>query len=244
MRIFPLEAGRATVSVYGDGVHDGHDFKALGNAPLSQVEVLVFFDSRGVSGQWDGSLLQLVVDHLAGTPFLALARPLTMTTWATLLNVLVLNELAPRLVLTNVGLVDCTPKKRPLCDDVLAQIRFVQPHTTSRLCSFEPYVLSSGVSEALYSVEYGDEYLSTLRSRVNAQQTIAVKTPLVSPALAIDRARPPAFFSQLEASNTLVDAIGCQAIELGEFDAGLTYDGVHWTAEANRLIFDKIKTVL
>ena len=244
MHIFPLDAGHATVSVYGEDAYSGHDFKALANVPLAQVEVLVFFDSRGISGQWQGSLMQLVVDDLGDTPFLALARPLAMTTWATLLNVLVINELTPRLILTNVGLVDCTPKKRTLCDDVLEQIRFVQPGTSSRLHYLEPYVLSSGATEELYSVEYDDEYMSLLSRRVNAQQTIAIKTPLVSPRLPIERARPATFFSQLQSSNRLVDAVGCQTIELGEFDAGLTYDGVHWTPDANRMIFDKVKRLL
>jgi hypothetical protein len=173
-----------------------------------------------------------------------LARPLTMTTWATLLNTLVINELAPDVVITNVGLVDCTPKKRTLCDDVLEQIRFTQPDTTSRLQYLEPYRLSSGVIEDLYSVDYAPEYLATLRARAAAQRTIAIKTPLVPSNLPIERARPASFFSQLHASNQLVDAIGCQSIELGEFDASLTYDAVHWTPDANHLIFDKLRKVL
>ena len=244
MPIVRVEAGATAVSVYGDRIHQGHDFCAAANAPLDRLEVLVFFDSRGISGHWEGSLLQLVLDYLGDRPWLALARPVNLTTWATLLNTVVLNELAPDVIVTNVGLVDCTPKKRSLCDDMLDQVRFTHPRTASRLQYLEPYRLSSGATEDLYSVDYCADYVTALRACAGAQRTIAIKTPRVRPDLPLPRARPASFFSQLDASNHLVDAIGCHGIELGEFDGLMTYDAVHWTREANHLIFEKIRKAL
>jgi hypothetical protein len=244
MRIVPLEAGDGTVLVYGDAAHAGHDVRTIANAPPEAARVLVFFDSRGISGGWDGSLLQLVLDHLGDTPYLALARPLEMTTWATLLNVFALNRLTPEIVITNVGLVDCTPKKRSLCDNVLEQVRFTVPDTASAPRMLEPYRLSSGAVEPLYSLDYDDGYVAALRALAAARRIIAIKTPLVPPSLPLERARPASFFSQLGASNAFVDAIGCERVELGEFDRTQTYDGVHWTRDANRLIFDRLRPLL
>jgi hypothetical protein len=244
MRVLRVEGPFGTVSLYGERLHSGHDFKVLANAPASDAEILLFLDSRGVSEQWHGSLLQRIVDHLGARPYLALSRPLLMTTWATLYNFMTLNDVAPSLIVTNLGFVDCTPKKPELCEDVLSQIRYRLPATTCRLQRLDRYMLSSGRVEDLYSIDYSDDYRSALNALVRQYETVAIKSPLVSPAIPFPRARPSSFFTQLVEGNRLLDAIGCHTIELGEFDPTLTYDAVHWTPKANEFIFDKLRPYL
>jgi hypothetical protein len=69
---------------------------------------------------------------------------------------------------------------------------------------------------------------------------VVIKTPLVESTIKIDRKRPLSFFTQLEKTNDFINALDCESIDLPIFDERLTYDAVHWTAEGNKLVFDKI----
>lgn len=244
MRHLPLDTGYGPVRIYGSSLHTGHDFRVVANAPPEGVEVFVLLDSRGVSAAWEGSLAQLLHQQLAATPHLIIVRPLTMTTWATLYNVMADNPLSPRLVITNAGFVDTTPKKAALCGDVVAQIGHGLPGVECRIAELEEYRLSSGEYERLCTIEYGEDYHRALRLMAQARETVAIKTPLVSPAVPLRRTRPASFYTQLAAANQLIDAVGCPSVDPGEFGADFTYDAVHWTPAANRVIFEKLRTWL
>jgi hypothetical protein len=85
------------LSFWGDRFHVGHGFYIDTNCKLDTVKYLLFFDSRGISAQWETSLLKKLLDYLSSTAYLVVARPLELTTWATLFNFMKLNNIQHRL---------------------------------------------------------------------------------------------------------------------------------------------------
>jgi len=79
-----------------------------------------------------------------------------------------------------------------------------------------------------------------MNKRLDQYCIYAIKTPMVDPKINIERKRPTSFFEQLKNTNTLIDQINCNAIELGWFDIDFTYDAVHWTQNANKFIFKEV----
>lgn len=240
MRVLSLKTKHGTVCIPGDSLHSGHDFFVESNAPPRDVDALFFFDSRGISRSWDTSLLKMLLNHFKDCRFWAISRPLELTTWATLYNFLRSNEMQPKLILTNVGIVDFTPKKQSLCVSMVEQISAGFEGRVSNIQPLGRYDLSSGDSETLYSINYSEEYIVQLRDYFTSKPLIAIKTPVVDPNIPIERKRPSSFFSQLFKTNEFIDRLGCEAVDPGPFDRHLTYDGVHWTPRGNRLVFNAL----
>ncbi|MBF0245874.1 MAG: hypothetical protein HQL31_11505 [Planctomycetes bacterium] len=244
MRPLAIDTGHGWVHLAGDKLYEGRDSVVKANGPLGEVKVILFFDSRGVSSEWNGSLLKLLMEYYQTTTYLAIARPLEMTTWATLYNFLCLNEFSPELLITNVGIVDFTPKKHLLCQTMMDQIRFGGDDGELSPQFLENYRLANGRQEPLYSVPYLEPYRQQLQRLLLTLPLLAIKTPVVDPSIVIERKRPASFFSQLAKTNEFIDSLGCPTVELGCFDERLTYDAVHWTPMGNRFVFDKVVGVL
>lgn len=239
MNLLQADSGFGPVRFYGKALHVGHDFFVSGNCPPSKAEVVLFFDSRGISAGGDTSLLRLLLRRLQDRAWLAVCRPLELTTWASFHNFLLLNALHPKKVVTNVGIVDFTPKKPALAQDMLDQANHGGAGN-GRIRKLEDWTLSNGQREALCTVEYAERYLSGLREAVRAIPLLAIKTPVVSPDIAIDRPRPQSFFAQLPCTNRFIDQLSCETIDPGPFDRSRTYDAVHWTEEGNRRIYESV----
>lgn len=240
MRTLEIDTGYDRIRLFGEKVYEGHDFLVKANAPLSAVELVLFFDSRGISKDWNSSLLKMLIAHYKSKKYLVVARPLELTTWATLYSFFQLNRLSPKLLITNVGIVDFTPKKYSLCQSMVEQISAGFETENSVIESLESHLLSNGKDEMLYSVIYPEQCKQLLKDFFLSTPTVAIKTPLVNQSIEITRKRPSSFFTQLEKSNDFIDELGCDSIEPGLFDHRLTYDAVHWTREGNRTVFDKI----
>lgn len=240
MHELKIDTGYGEILLVGDKLHEGHDFLVKANAPLDEVEVVLFFDSRGISKDWESSLLKMLVEYFGAKNYLAIARPLDLTIWATLYNFFHWNRIFPQLLITNVGLVDFTPKKLSFCHAMVEQVAFTCETESSEILPMENYRLSSGREEMLFSVNYPDRFKLLLRDFLHATPTIAVKTPLLDPGIRIERKRPASFFAQLRKTNEFIDELSCTCTTPGCFDERQTYDGVHWTQAGNKLIFDKI----
>jgi hypothetical protein len=132
-------------------------------------------------------------------------------------------------VITNVGIVDYTPKKELLCLDMLKQIKYVTEEQGA-VHRLEEYRLSDGRTETLFNAAYSSSYISRMKAYVSSIPLISIKTPLIKPDIKIERPRPASFFSQLHKTNELIDSLGITSVELDNFDNGFTYDAVHWTA--------------
>lgn len=240
MSTLEINTGHGEISLVGNKVYEGHDYYVKANAPLSDVKVILFFDSRGVSKNWESSLLKKLLEYFESSSYLIVARPLELTTWPTLYNFLGLNRLSPELLITNIGIVDFTPKKYSLCQLMVEQVMFDGEAGVSSILPLETYQLSNGQEEMLFSVDYSEQYKQHLKSFFFNVPILAIKTPAVDPGINIERIRPASFFTQLHKTNKFIDMLGCTSIDLGCFDNRLTYDAVHWTREGNELVFDKI----
>ena len=236
--------GFGRLHVYGERLHSGHDFICRSNAQCSSIDDLLFFDSRGISGSFDGSLAQMLISEIerSGRRYLFVSRPLELTTWATLLNFMRLNEVCPGRILTNMGFVDFTPKKIRVLQDTVLQVDFAVGHGLAEPIFAETYRSSSGEDIALYSLSYAQEYRAAIQELISEMPTVIINTPLVDEGIKLERKRPRSFFTALNESNNFNHSIrGVVHIDLPLFDASLTYDAVHYTPKGNEFIFNLVK---
>lgn len=218
-------------------------------ANMTSIDYLLFFDSRGLTineANFKESHLYSLIKSLknAGKSFLAISRPKNLTTFATLYNFLKLNpELHFSNLITNLGFVDCTPKKEVNIQDLEMQITqfHLQDYTIKR---HETYQLSDGSYEKLQNLEYSDCYLHNIAYYLKQRFTTLyfINTPLLDANTALSRQRPSSFFIQLASTNALIEKMIelSSSILIDVKDINMTYDGVHYTVEGHKLLFERI----
>jgi hypothetical protein len=231
----------------GDRLHAGRDFDVRSNGGRGKLDYLIFLDSRGVSGGFEGSLADKLTGWISGAGgyYLSLCRPLELTTWATLINFITLNRLNPAQIVTNMGFVDFTPKKQSILEDAIRQVEFLVGKGVAKSYALQHIVSSRGDEIPLYSMAYDGTYRQCIESTVVRQPTVVINSPLVDPEIRVERLRPSSFFFALTESNEFNRSInGAQVVDLPDFDESLTYDAVHYTSRGNEVIFDAIKGYL
>ena len=235
------------LSLAGDRLHAGSDFDARANGGREGLDYLIFLDSRGISGGFEGSLVDKLTDWVSGVGghYLSLCRPLELTTWATLVNFITLNKLTPGKIVTNMGFVDFTPKKQSILEDAIRQAEVFAGFGVAKSYVLQDTATSMGGEIPLYSMTYDATYRRHIESIVVRQPTVVINSPLVDPGIRVERSRPGAFFHALAESNEFNRSIrGVQLVDLPEFDESLTYDAVHYTERGNEVIFEIVKGYL
>jgi hypothetical protein len=212
------------------------------NCTRDELELLAFFDSRGIGGSFAGSLAQRLLARVGDrVPFLLVCRPLELTTWASLFNFIATNALAPRRIVTNMGFVDYTPKKKAILDDAVRQVEAGMGPGIAESHFVENYLGSDGQNLEIFAMTYGADYARNLERMLSGRETLVINTPLVPPQIKVPRQRPRSFFTFLEETNRFNRSLrGVRLIEPGTFDETQTYDGVHYTDRGNELIFGKL----
>jgi hypothetical protein len=238
--------GFGKLQVVGEKLNDGHDFFVRSNCKSEALDVLVFLDSRGISARFEGSIADQVEKALAKkTNYLLICRPLELTTWATLYNFLKLNNLRPKKIITNMGFVDFTPKKKSILEDAIFQAEYYIGKDAATAIVAENYISSHGEEIALYEMVYSNAYLKSIQSIAQASSVILIDTPIVKSDIRVERQRPASFFSNLKETNKFNSKIGTyKTIDLPVFDETKTYDGVHYTALGNEIILNELKPFL
>jgi hypothetical protein len=238
--------GFGQLTFIGHGLFDGHDRLIRANCARDDLEALVFLDSRGVSADFSGSLGERLLKHLGGSRgYLAVFRPLELTTWATLFNFLASNTLRPKQIITNMGFVDFTPKKQAILVDVVQQVEARMGAGVARARLVEHYPDERGEPMELYAMSYDGRYREQLQSMIAGIPTIVINTPTVPSEIRVRRRRPRSFFTALELSKEFNRSIrGATVVDLPVFDESYTYDGVHYTNLGNELIFSRVKQFL
>jgi hypothetical protein len=223
--------------------NENDDFLVRANDDSRAPDLLFFFDSRGVGGQFAGSLADRFLQYVGERRnYLLVCRPLELTTWATLLNFLSANTLEPRRIVTNMGFVDFTPKKQPILEDAVRQVEKLLGPGVARSHFVERYVASGGEDIPLYSMTYGDEYRRSIEAVAAARPLLVINSPLVNIDIRVPRHRPRSFFDALEQGNRFNRSIrGAVVIDPPRFDERHTYDAVHYTVAGNELIFEKMR---
>lgn len=218
------------------GSHFHLDSHRLGQ----ELDYLILLDSRGISSGYDGSLAMLLKNYLKSKncSFLIICRPVELTCWATLISTFKLNSMKPRKIITNMGFVDFTPKKKSVALDLLNQTRI--------FCDSHAYISAISQNSTdpsgpdLFSVNYTAEFHKTVTTLIHSVETIVIDTPLVDQNIKLERQRPLAFFDALvNTRNFLRSLTNCKLVELDYFSADLTYDGVHYTRSGNLLVFER-----
>jgi hypothetical protein len=224
------------------------DLLVCASAPGGAPEVLGFFDSRGVGGNFTGSIAERFLQFMnspetgSSRPYLLVCRPLELTTWATLLNFLANNALKPRHIVTNMGFVDFTPKKRSILVDAITQVETLLGAGVARSQFVEKYTSSEGGDLDLYSMTYGEEYRHAIESLAALRSLCVINTPPVSADIRVGRRRPRSFFRALDQANAFNRSIdGAVVVDLPPFDERHTYDAVHYTDAGNELVFETIQ---
>jgi hypothetical protein len=227
--------------------YEGHDHFLASNVDGHAIDLLCFLDSRGISAQFEDSLAQRLIRHAEqhGLRYLMICRPLELTTWATLVNFFALNAIEARMLVCNMGFVDFTPKKSEVLDDAVRQVEAHIGAGVAAATFLEETTRLSGETIQLYGMTYGEAYRQNIEQALTRTHAVVINSPAVDPRSAFPRPRPSSFFTALDVSNTFNRTLtGVSVVDLPVFDTTLTYDGVHYTAEGSRLIFDLVKELL
>lgn len=224
----------------------------ISNNKLSTFDYLLFFDSRGLTINSEdknaSQLLQLTTYlHTHNLSYIAISRPKNLTIFATLYNFLTINtDIQFKSLITNLGFVDCTPKKQDNIDDILIQIKQFSTKNESIL-THEEYQLADGSYEVLKTVLYSNTYIHTIANLLNEKfgKLYFINTPTIPNDTNFERKRPRAFFIQLEKTNVLIELImkkikkPAELIDIKNLDS--TYDGVHFDKIGHEKIFTELK---
>ena len=235
------------LKVFGNRLHDGHDFVVKSNAKSSTVDYLVFLDSRGISREFEGSLADKLITQIAqiGGSYLLVCRPLELTTLATLINFMAISTVKPAKIITNMGFVDFTPKKKAILEDAMQQVNFIIGKGIATAGFAEVFVSSACEKIDLYSMSYADVFKKSIENITIQIPTVIINTPIVDQNIKLERKRPHTFFTALADSAEFNRAItGAQIVDFPHFYEILTYDAVHYTQHGNEAIFEKIKAYL
>lgn len=174
-----------------------------------------------------------------------ICRPLKLTLWATLVGFLALNKIKISKIITNLGFVDFTPKKKNILKNAIRQIEAVCGKNVAKYFFVENYVSKKGNVIPLFGMSYTSTYQKMVQKLTRKYKIIIINTPPSNPWLQIRRKRPSYFFLAQKKTNAFNRLIKqAQIIELPRFDKALTYDGVHFTNRGNKLIFKKVEKIL
>ena len=247
---------------FGPGMgNNGKDFRVLtSTADITQsYDVLVFTDSKGssISEQGEQCWTDMLISQLIekGMSCLFVSRPKELTTFFTLINFLNNNLLSFRYLITNVGFVDFTPKKEEFMTDILSQAPSENIRSGLSYQVLSSYQLSSGEDASLYTFEYGDiEKVIAEELTKRFEYTLLVGTMEFSPAIAIQRKRPPEFFTQLNKTNEFIFKIAQASHKLhfvqplkypfSNNGDNMSYDAVHFTPSGHTAMYQILSPVV
>ncbi len=231
---------------YGEEINYRHDFFVRANCSLKEINTLFFFDSRGISKDYEHSLIKKIVDEMSFLNYLIIGRPIEITIWMTLYNFIQMNNLRPKQIITNMGFVDFTPKKESIIKKSIYQYIPFFSNEKKKVDFVEKYKSGNEGIIDLYIQEYPIVFISELISLLHNFNVIVINTPTLIEGYQLERKRPSAFFQCIEKSNAFNSAIGSRVkvINFSQFSEKETYDGVHYTESGNILIFSELKCYL
>ncbi|QWE27016.1 hypothetical protein [Polynucleobacter sp. AP-Ainpum-60-G11] len=230
------------VKFLGDSLNCGHDFLLKSNSKIQDAEYILFFDSRGISKSYETSLIKRIEEYLIQNKkkYLAIVRPLELTTWSTLVNFLRLNKVSAKNIITNMGFVDFTPKKYSVIWDVLRQAESIlDGGAKCQTVEVGRSLSSSGQMITLHEIIYPSEFKIAVQNSLRDFNCYVFSTPEIKKDIQIERARPNIFYSSIRLTNKFnLSLKAIELIELPEFNEQFTYDAVHYTDAGNMKIFE------
>lgn len=234
----------------------GEDFRFDFKGDKSvDVDFLLFFDSRGsrIQGEIDDSesIYSKWKSYLDAHNFsyVMTSRPFGSTTFFSLINFVKASGINYKSLITNVGFVDLTPKKKDVIDDIILQAKSAIPKIDAELIELEEITLSSGSIEMLYSLRW-ETYVTMIAHFIETtfENSLFIETPVFGSEIQFERKRPESFFSQLHESQSFIRNIAknishSKVVALPEFEAKqFMDDGVHYIKDGHRYIWNCIRS--
>ncbi|MDD5072674.1 MAG: hypothetical protein PHO67_02305 [Candidatus Omnitrophica bacterium] len=231
-------------------------FKCCNLPKKGAIDVLIFSDSRSsniksINDSWSMRMFRYFKDKKMSV--MLVVRPKECTVFLTLVNFLESNKLYFKHLITEIGLVDFTPKKIEIINDILDQKAVYFKKARFRVERLSKYLLSNGEIKDLYSIDFNRErFKKEIADCIerHSGNAILMGTLEVSQGIKIKRNRPKEFFTKLKDSNRFLAGICGMSgrIEyLYPFEGAayrpekLSYDGVHYTGLGHGQIYKVIK---
>lgn len=226
----------------------------LRNTQKNEFDYLLFLDSRWLSLNESVKestifyqVLKTFEEHKL--TYLAISRPKNLTVLPTLINFIEANpKFVFKYLITNLGFVDTTPKKRENIEDICVQLG-EENVKKCKIIELESYLMSSGIEEKLYSIEYSKALIRDF-SNIFEQyfsKIFCINTPIVPITFQFERIRPKSFYIRLESSNALLKEMArinsnVTIVDIASLgvESNLTYDAVHYTSYGHQLIYKTI----
>ena len=231
---------------YGDLSTSPENF-IVHNGLSRKFNYLVFFDSRGATVKQEGlhSTITLLRDYFETLKlsYLIVSRPLNLTIIPTLLSFCENTLIEFDNVITNVGFVDTTPKKKDTLLDIESQLDNANiDYTYKYLCDFE---LLNGNTEELGTLSITESAILDISKRLEriTSKIYFINSPEVSTNTIFERKRPKCFFPQIIKSNELVSKVSLESrsflVDISRVGIN-TYDGVHFTNKGHQICHNTI----
>ncbi|TGK30921.1 hypothetical protein EHQ13_04285 [Leptospira gomenensis] len=224
---------------------------------FEDLDYFCLFDSRGsnLNGNAPG-FAELLNERfrIENKRYLTICRPIEITVFFSLLNILKENKIRARTLISNVGFVDCTPKKKSIIEDIILQgsAFFSSDQHEYEIQELEDYTLSNGEIQKLNSLNFDEFTADIANALTNKFETIyLIKTLELDFSRKFKRERPRSFYSQLVKTNDLLKNVANNAenirlisvqseMEKTDNHLDVTYDGVHFTNETHKSVGNRI----
>jgi hypothetical protein len=234
------------IKFYTNILNSGHDFYITSNCDVEEVDILVFFDSRGISSCFNGSIVEKLINYFENVNYLIVSRPIEITTWVSLYNFMKLNNIKPKKIITNMGFVDFTPKKMSVIEDIISQYGLFFDKKELNIDFIEKYTTKNSLEIDLFRVTYPLKFIRSLEKIMNYYKLIILNTPNLTLDFVFPRTRPKSFKKCIKSSNDFNKAlnINSNVLNFPIFSNKLSYDGVHYTEQGNDKIFSILKKII
>lgn len=240
--------GNSLLQFYGDQLNSRPDFLIKTNCSPDKVEVLIFFDSRGISSDYNGSVAERIVQKLENKKerYLLVSRPLEITTWMTLYNFVRLNNIKPIKIITNMGFVDFTPKKIEVIEKSTIQYNCFFSNAEADVHFVERYPGLNGQDLELFMQHYPETFKDSLVTLFENTTLLVFNTPILASNYYYERARPASFFQGVKEGNEFNDTLrgNVNVFNFKEFSNDETYDAVHYTSKGMKQLYSSIEPFL
>ena len=246
MKKISLKIENLNIYFYDKSFNQNRDFLVSTNSKNHNYHILIFLDSRGFSLESEKNLIIFFKKKFIKKKYLIISRPLEMTTWATLINFLKLNQkIKYKYLITNMGFNDFTPKKKKIALNVQKQAKlFLKKNMEIEY--LEKYTDKKNKRINLYNVNFGKSFIDNLNSQLPSKKLILMNTPPLKKKIAFStRARPNSFFKMIETTikfNKKIKTLS--TINFLTFDKNDTYDGVHYTNFGYAKIFKALNKLV
>lgn len=225
-----------------------------------KIDYLIYLDSRGLTineEDYYNSYMYKLIKELESKDrsYIAISRPKNLMTFATLLNFLNSNpNLSFKNLITNIGFVDFTPKKKIFIEDMILQANTLWDGSFE-VEELSIYKMING-EEKLYTLKYSLEYAEFISEYIlnyKLEKCIFINTPIVSSNIKIERKRPIEFFEKIIETNAFITKLCKSSENFISMDIGdkflndeeiFTYDAVHYTINGHEMILDKLLKIL